>query len=116
MGRTLALVTGTEGIERQVVFWLALILVMAALFAYPSFASEFEAGNIAYYLLNIPIALGLCVLWGYCGVLSFGQVAYFGIAGYAYGLIAGNMVGNSWGPLIGSLGGLATCVVVSGVF
>ena len=53
--------------------------------------------NIAFYLLNIPMALGLCLLWGYCGVLSFGQVAYFGIAGYLYGIIAGNLIGNPWG-------------------
>ena len=34
--------------------------------------------------------VGLCLLWGYCGILSFGQVAYFGIAGYLYGIIGGN--------------------------
>ena len=59
--------------------------------------SEFDATNIAYYLLNIPMALGLCLLWGYCGILSFGQVAYFGIAGYLYGIIAGNLMGNPLG-------------------
>ena len=47
---------------------------------------------------NIPLALGLCLLWGYCGVLSFGQVAYFGIAGYVYGIVAGNIAGQSLGP------------------
>ena len=59
---------------------------------------------------------GLCLLWGYCGVLSFGQVAYFGIAGYLYGIIAGNLIGNPWGPLIGSVGGLAACAVVAAIF
>src|SRR3954454_23298105 len=78
--------------------------------------SEFEASSIAYYLLNIPMALGLCLLWGYCGILSFGQVAYFGIAGYVYGIIAGNMPGNEWGPLVGALGSLAACAVVAAIF
>ena len=41
---------------------------------------------------------GSALLWGYCGVLSFGQVAYFGIAGYVYGIIAGNMAGQRLGP------------------
>jgi ABC-type branched-subunit amino acid transport system permease subunit len=116
MNRTLALITGTEDIGSSGAFWIGIGLTVLALLAYPAVASEFEAGNAAYYLLNIPIALGLCVLWGYCGVLSFGQVANFGIAGYAYGVIAGNMVGNSWGPLIGSFGGLVACVAVSGIF
>ena len=62
------------------------------------------------------MALGLCLLWGYCGVLSFGQVAYFGIAGYAYGVIAGNFVGHSWGPMLGSLGGLVAAAIVAAVF
>ena len=55
-------------------------------------------------------------MWGYCGVLSFGQVAYFGIAGYAYGVIAGNFVGHSWGPMLGSLGGLVAAAIVAAVF
>ena len=62
------------------------------------------------------MALGLCLLWGYCGVLSFGQVAYFGIAGYVYGIIAGNLVGTGFGPIAGELGGLAACAVVAAVF
>ena len=39
----------------------------------------------------MPIALGLALLWGYCGILSFGQVAYFGVAGYVYGIVAGTL-------------------------
>ena len=60
------------------------------------------------------MALGLCLLWGYCGIVSFGQVAYFGIAGYVYGIIAGNMIGHPIGPLIGSIGGLATAALIAG--
>ena len=36
------------------------------------------------------MALGLCLIWGYGGALSFGQTAFFGIAGYAYGVITLN--------------------------
>ena len=101
------LLTGPEDIGRSPWFWVTFIAVCIFLFVYPFWLSEFEATNIAYYLLNMPIALGLSLLWGYCGILSFGQVAYFGIAGYVYGIIAGNMIGNSAGPIVGSLGGLA---------
>ena len=87
------------------VFWV----FVAGFFLYPTQASEFAATNTAFYLLNIPIALGLALMWGYCGILSFGQVAYFGIAGYAYGIIAGNMAMNPWGPTLGVLGGLGAC-------
>ncbi len=115
--RTLAgLLNGPEDIGRSVWFWTPASLVLAVLFLLPFWASEFQSSNIAYYLLNIPMALGLSLLWGYCGILSFGQVAYFGIAGYAYGVIAGNLTGNDWGPLVGSVGGLALCAIGGAIF
>ncbi|MDH3661049.1 MAG: urea ABC transporter permease [Alphaproteobacteria bacterium] len=110
------LITGEEDIGRGPFFWGVFLLLVATFFAIPAFLTEFEAYNISFYLLNIPMALGLCLLWGYCGVLSFGQVAYFGIAGYVYGIIAGNMVGHPFGPLIGSLGGLAAAALIAGIF
>ena len=110
------LLTGPEDIGQTVWFWLGFTVLVAFLCYYPMLISEFAATNIAFYLLNIPLALGLCLLWGYCGVLSFGQVAYIGVAGYVYGIIAGNLIGNPWGPLIGSLGGLAACAVVAAIF
>src|SRR5689334_12735943 len=112
----LGLLNGPEDIGRSAWFWLAAGAVTVALFLLPTYASDFQAANTAFYLLNIPMALGLCMLWGYCGVLSFGQVAYFGIAGYAYGVIAGNLVGHSWGPIVGTLGGLALSAAVGAVF
>lgn len=108
--------TGPEDIGRTWWFWLGFSALVAFTFYYANLITEFEASNIAYYLSNVPMALGLSLLWGYCGVLSFGQVAYFGIAGYLYGIIAGNLVGNPWGPLAGSLGGLAACAAVAAVF
>jgi branched-chain amino acid transport system permease protein len=90
---------------------------VVALFAlYPTQVSEFRASNVAFYLLNVPLGLGMALLWGYCGVLSFGHVAYFGISGYVYGIIAGNMMGNALGPIAGVFGGLLASAVVAGVF
>jgi len=119
MGRLshlLKLLTGPEDIGRSPLFWAAFVAVSIFLFVYPFWLTEFEVTNIAYYLLNVPIALGLGLLWGYCGVLSFGQVAYFGIAGYVYGIVAGNMIGEAAGPIIGSLCGLAVSALVAAIF
>jgi ABC-type branched-subunit amino acid transport system permease subunit len=112
----LATLTGPNDIGHSPAFWAGFVLVLAVLAAYPAMASEFEANNVAYYLLNVPLALGLCLLWGYGGVLSFGQVAYFGTAAYVYGIVAGNLTGTPWGSLIGSIGGLAASAVAAGVF
>jgi ABC-type branched-subunit amino acid transport system permease subunit len=53
-------------------------------------------GNAAYFLVWTFMAMGLCVVWGYCGALSFGQTAFFGLAGYAYGVITIN-IGAAYG-------------------
>jgi ABC-type branched-subunit amino acid transport system permease subunit len=116
MSKLLDLLNGPEDIGRGLPFWAVAVLVLAAFLAAPVYLSEFAAYNVSFYLLNIPMALGLCILWGYCGVLSFGQVAYFGVAGYAYGVIAGNLVAHPLGPLIGSIGGIAAAVLLAGIF
>jgi ABC-type branched-subunit amino acid transport system permease subunit len=110
------LLSGPEDIGQSPWYWLGFALLVAGFAYFPAFITEFEATNIAYYLLNIPLALGLCLLWGYCGVLSFGQVAFVGIAGYVYGVVAGNLIGNPLGPLVGSAAGLAACAVVAAIF
>lgn len=116
LAKLAALLDGPEDIGRGPWFWLGAGVVVAALALLPLQLSEFEASNVAFYLLNIPMALGLAMLWGYCGVLSFGQVAYFGIAGYTYGVIAGNLSSSSWGTLAASAGGLLACAVIGAIF
>jgi ABC-type branched-subunit amino acid transport system permease subunit len=114
--RLLRLLTGPEDVGRSGTFWACFAATCIFFLVYPYWMTEFEASNIAYYLLNVPMALGLGLLWGYCGVLSFGQVAYFGVAGYLYGIISGNMIGNPAGSLLGSIGGLSACAAVASTF
>ena len=116
MKSILHLVAGEADIGRSRLFWVGLAVAILLFLLYPTQASAFRASNVAYYLLNVPLGLGMALLWGYCGVLSFGHVAYFGIAGYLYGIIAGNMSGNPLGPITGVVGGLAGCALIAAVF
>ena len=116
MDRIVRLLDGPEDIGRGLPFWAIFGAVLALFIAVPSYLSEFAAYNVSFYLLNIPMALGLCILWGYCGVLSFGQVAYFGVAGYAYGVIAGNLINHPMGAIIGSVGGILAAMLLAGIF
>ena len=59
-----------------------LLLVLAGALIYPVFADSYDVGNFSYFLIWIFMALGLCLMWGYGGMLSFGQTLFFGIAGY----------------------------------
>ncbi len=116
MRALVGLIGGDADIGRSRVFWIGFGVVVLLFLLYPTQTSAFRVSNVSFYLLNIPLGLGMALLWGYCGVLSFGHVAYFGIAGYMYGIIAGNMTGNPLGPIAGVTGGLLASGFVAGVF
>ena len=56
------------------------------------------------------MALGLCLIWGYGGTLSFGQTAFFGLAGYAYGVITINF-GAAYGFTLRGGAAVAWCAL-----
>ncbi|WP_217267794.1 MULTISPECIES: hypothetical protein [Halomonadaceae] len=92
-------------------FWSGFLLVLVAACAYPLFADGYDVGNNIYFFNWVFMALGLCLIWGYGGILSFGQVAFFGIAGYCYGIFTIN-----WGAAYGlTLISLALAVGVAGL-
>src|SRR3984957_1043534 len=76
-------------------FWICAVLVLLVAMIYPAFADPYDVGNFAYFLIWVFMALGLCLMWGYGGMLSFGQPFFFGISGFAYGVLAINMGGGS---------------------
>jgi branched-chain amino acid transport system permease protein len=46
--------------------------------------------NLALICTLAVLALSMSFLWGYAGILSFGQTLYFGLGGYAFAIIAMN--------------------------
>jgi ABC-type branched-subunit amino acid transport system permease subunit len=72
-------------------FWTGAVLVLLIAGLYPLGVDKFNVANTAYFGLWTFMALGLSLIWGYGGMLSFGQTAFFGLAGYAYGVLATNM-------------------------
>ncbi len=107
---------GPHDIGRTRPAWAVMALVFLGFLAFPAITSPFGATNVAYYLLNIPMALGLSLLWGYGGVLSFGQVAFFAVAGYVYGIVAGNFPDAAWATWAGSAAGLAAAAALAAAF
>lgn len=47
--------------------------------------------QLTLYFAFAILALSLAFIWGYCGVFSFGQAAFFGLGGYTYAVVAINM-------------------------
>ncbi|WP_103171008.1 ABC transporter permease [Paracoccus sp. SY] len=98
----LRLVEGPQTLGRGPKFWAGFALVLACACAYPMFADSYDVGNNVYFFNWLFMAMGLSLIWGYGGSLSFGQTAFFGIAGYCYGVLTINL-GDAYGLTLLSL-------------
>jgi branched-chain amino acid transport system permease protein len=79
----------------------------------PLIVDATTSGNLAYCLLWAFGAVGLAAMWGYGGILSFGQTAFFGLSGYSYGIFTLNY-GDSWfDSWLGLGAGLVVSVVAA---
>jgi ABC-type branched-subunit amino acid transport system permease subunit len=79
----------TEGSSK--IYWIGFFVVVALAFAYPLFGEDYAVSNNGYLLVWAFLGLSVCILWGYTGIFSFGQTAFFGLAGYAYGIMSINI-------------------------
>jgi branched-chain amino acid transport system permease protein len=86
----IARLEGPQTMGRGRAFWATFLAVVAAAAAYPLFVDGWTVGNAAYFLVWTFMAMGLGIVWGYGGALSFGQTAFFGLSGYAYGVLTLN--------------------------
>jgi urea transport system permease protein len=72
---------------RRVLPWLELALLAVALML-PLFLSDFWVLFSTRVLILGLMALSFDLVWGYAGILSFGQALFFGMAGYCTALLA----------------------------
>lgn len=68
-------------------------LVLAALCAavLPRVLELFALINATVFISMSVLALSLALVWGFGGILCFGQAAFFGLGGYAYAVAALNL-------------------------
>ncbi|MET4066774.1 ABC-type branched-subunit amino acid transport system permease subunit [Bradyrhizobium sp. S3.2.6] len=103
---------GPQTVGRGPAFWSLFAVVMMIAVAYPLFSDGYTVGNTVYFFVWVFIALSLCLIWGYGGSLSFGQTAFFGIAGYGYGVLTLNF-GSAYGF---TLVALVAAVAIAALF
>jgi urea transport system permease protein len=87
---------------------LTAITFVVALAAMPLLIDEFLIFVLTKALIFGLFAMSVDLLFGYCGVLSLGQAAYFGLGAYTYTLVTKNL--PIWGV---SYVGITAAVVVS---
>ncbi len=69
---------------------IAAIVTLAAIVILPNAAPLYTLINVTLYMSMGVFALSLALLWGYGGILCFGQSAFFGLGAYAYAVAAIN--------------------------
>lgn len=83
-------------------------IVALALFVYlimyPLSHSAYRTMNMANFLATIILALSLTLVWGYTGIFSYAQAAFFGLGGYTYAILCKNFAGGELTPLFLSAG------------
>nr|WP_113864830.1 branched-chain amino acid ABC transporter permease [Brenneria salicis]NMN92416.1 amino acid/amide ABC transporter membrane protein 2 (HAAT family) [Brenneria salicis ATCC 15712 = DSM 30166]RBP67760.1 amino acid/amide ABC transporter membrane protein 2 (HAAT family) [Brenneria salicis ATCC 15712 = DSM 30166]RLM32276.1 ABC transporter permease [Brenneria salicis ATCC 15712 = DSM 30166] len=81
-------------------------IILAIALLLPLVLDSALIGDFAYFLLWTFCAIGLAAMWGHGGILSFGQTAFFGLAGYTYGVMTlnfGDGVLSTWSGLLFAL-------------
>ena len=91
------------------------IIGLIILFGAPSTLDLFSVISLTTAISLAILALSLGLIWGFGGILCFGQTAFFGIGGYAYAIAALNF-GGSTGAIVAALLIAAAAAAVLGYF
>ncbi len=71
-------------------WWLFVLALAVFLLTIPLYADLARQLDISVILILALLALSMSFLWGYVGILSFGQTAFYGLGGYTYAVLALN--------------------------
>lgn len=69
----------------------AVVLALALAIGLPQVLELFALINATVFVSMAVLALSLALVWGFGGILCFGQAAFFGLGGYAYAVAALNL-------------------------
>lgn len=73
-------------------FWAAFIIVVVMAFTYPLTTTTYSVLQTTSILSFVFLSISLSIIWGYTGIFSFGQTAFFGLGGYTFGVVGINLV------------------------
>jgi branched-chain amino acid transport system permease protein len=81
---------------------LCVAIGLVLLFALPSVIDDFTLIQVTIYLVMAMLAVSLGFIWGFGGILCFGQAAFFGLGAYTYAIAVVNL-GDSSVPFLLSI-------------
>src|SRR5581483_6838478 len=75
------------------------VIGLVAMIGLPRWLELSALLDVTVYLILAILALSLALVWGYGGILCFGQSAFFGLGAYAYAIAMFN-IGESTLPFV----------------
>jgi ABC-type branched-subunit amino acid transport system permease subunit len=91
------------------------VLGLAFLLLTPRFAELDAVLELTVYMIMAILALSLALVWGYGGILCFGQSAFFGLGAYTYAIAMFN-IGESTLPVLLAIAAPAGFAALLGYF
>tara|TARA_B100000949_G_C14284539_1_gene453513 strand:- start:918 stop:1994 length:1077 start_codon:yes stop_codon:yes gene_type:complete len=90
--RSLSNINGKNDLGNNYIFWFFFFLLLLLGLFSPLILSRYQLLNLSNHITNIFLGLSLCLIWGYCGILSLGQSLFLGLGGYTYGIVGINLI------------------------
>ncbi|MBS0448936.1 MAG: branched-chain amino acid ABC transporter permease [Proteobacteria bacterium] len=81
---------------------LCVAIGIVLLFGLPSVIDDYTLIQVTIYIVMSVLAVSLGYIWGYGGILCFGQAAFFGLGAYTYAIAVVN-IGDSTVPFLLSI-------------
>jgi branched-chain amino acid transport system permease protein len=94
-----------------IVCGIALLVIAAGPYVLPTYM----VNGLIRAFLYAAVALTVDILWGYTGILTFGQSAFFGIGAYAAGLIFTHAGFDTGYAALALVAGIGVAVIVAAV-
>ena len=96
-------VPGPDALQRFARSWASAVLTLALgvvlLILLPRVLDDFALVQATVYVVMSILAVSLGFIWGFGGILCFGQSAFFGLGAYAYAIAVTNL-GDSTLPFL----------------
>lgn len=106
---------GPQTLGRSRFFWICWLVGVAVLILLPLLVSRYQVINTSNMLISAILAMSLCLIWGFGGILSLGQASFYCIGGYAFGVVGINLIGTSGNTHLALLAGIILPVIVAAI-
>lgn len=88
---------------------IAIILMIIFSVAFPLFSSAYEVDKISGFYITCLLSFSIVLIWGYTGIFSFGQAAFYGVGAYTYAIVS--MCSEKNLTVLAALAGIAIATI-----